>query len=374
MPSPASAAALAEVLPIGVLLADDDGSVLYANPALVEIFDGATPDQTLSQLARHTAYGKAHALWSAGDDRRVRCTLPDGRVLEGLWHRLAGGRSLTVTDATSDALIRRRLRQHNRALAELVATKTELVSALLHEVRTPLTAARTMASLLPSTPDDPVAGALERNLGRLEDVTREIATISGIENGTLDVRSSPVDLGDLLRSVAASLSPPAVVIGLPDASASGDPAALTSGESALLASGESALLTSGGPGLLTSGDPGLLTSGDPGLLTSGDPGLLTSGDPGLLGDMFGRLITAVRAVTGGGDVVEAGRDGEQWRFSLPLPPSVSADQLFTATNATALMFARAVVGRHGGSVGVEHERLTVRLPLMAAPSSEPPPA
>ncbi|MEV6846865.1 PAS domain-containing sensor histidine kinase [Actinoplanes sp. NPDC051411] len=313
-PAPVSAAALAEVLPLGVLLAGDDGRVLYANPALVEIFDGVPPGHTLGELARLTPYGKAEALWSAGDDRRVRCTLPDGRVLEGVWHRLAEGRSLTVADATSDALIRQRLRQHNRALAELVATKTELVSALLHEVRTPLTAARTMASLLPSAPDDPVAGALERNLGRLEAVTREIATISGIENGTLDVRVRPVDLDELLRSVAASLSPPAVVVSAGQA--------------------------------------------------------VAAGDPTLLGEVFARLITAVRAIAGG-DLVEAFPGDGQWRLSLPLPASTAADRLFTATNATALMFARAVIGRHGGSVGIEHSRLTVRLPT-ATPSGPPP--
>jgi len=55
--------------------------VLYANPVLVEIFDGEQPGETLDGLARASAYGKAKALGSASDDRRVRCTLPDGRVL-----------------------------------------------------------------------------------------------------------------------------------------------------------------------------------------------------------------------------------------------------------------------------------------------------
>jgi signal transduction histidine kinase len=350
-PTPASAAALAEVLPVGVLLADDDGRVLYANPALLEIFDGVPPDQTLDSLARHTAYGKAAPLWSASDDRRLRCTLPGGRVLEGVWHRLAGGRSLTVTDATSDALVRRRLRQHNRALAELVATKTELVSALLHEVRTPLTAARTMAALLPSSPDDPVMGALERNLRRLEEVAREIATISGIENGTLDVRFEPTDLNRLLRSVAAGLDPPAVVVADPS-------------------------VASDNPLALASGDPTLLASAEPVLTASDEPVLLVSGDPALLASVFTRLISAVRAVAGG-DVIETGIDEDQWRLGLPLPPETSTDRLFTATgghgNATALMFARAVIGRHGGSVGIEHEHLTVRLPLSPGPWSTPPP-
>ena len=310
-PAPASAAALAEVLPVGVLLAGDDGSVRYANPALLEIFDGPFP-ATLAELAARDPFRPAAALWQAADDRRQRCTLPDGRVLEGTWHRLASGRSLTVTDATSDALIRRRLRQHNRALAELVATKTELVSALLHELRTPLTAARTMASLLPDPPEDPVMGALSRNLGRLEEVTREIATISGIENGTLDLRTESVDLDRLLGEVAARLDPPASA-------------------------------------------------------ASGGGGSAASGDPVLLGEVFERLITAVRAL-GGGDEIAAGPDDGQWRLSLRLPPDTPTDRMFTATgehgNATALMFARAVVGRHDGSVGIEHEHLTVRLPLL----------
>jgi signal transduction histidine kinase len=306
-PTPASAAALAEALPIGVLLAGEDGSVRYANPALREIF-GAPVPATLADLASHDPFRPAAALWRAADDRRQRCKLPDGRVLEGTWRRLDDGRSMAITAATSDALIRRRLREHNRALAELVATKTELVSALLHELRTPLTAARTMASLLPGPPEDPVMSALARNLGRLEEVTREIATISGIENGTLELRTESVDLDRLLGEVAARL----------------------------------------------------------GLLVSGPGGSVLSGDPVLLAEVFERLITAVRAV-GGGDEIAAGPDGTHWRLSLRLPPDTPTDRLFTATgghgNATALMFARAVIGRHDGSVGIEHGQLAVRLPL-----------
>jgi hypothetical protein len=69
----------------------------------------------------------------------------------------------------------------------------------------------------------------------------------------------------------------------------------------------------------------------------------------------------------GGGQVATGADDGQWRLSLALPPDAPTDRLFTATgehgNATALMFARAVIGRHDGSVGIEREHLTVRLPL-----------
>src|SRR6185436_13022847 len=97
---------------------------------------------------------------------------------------------------TSDAQVRRRLREHNRALAELVATKTELVSALLHQVRTPLAAARSMAELLPDSLGDPLLdhalGGVLRNLDRLAAVTDEIATVSGIESGAVDLAELPV--------------------------------------------------------------------------------------------------------------------------------------------------------------------------------------
>jgi hypothetical protein len=72
----------------------------------------------------------------------------------------------------------------------------------------------------------------------------------------------------------------------------------------------------------------------------------------------------------------------QWRISLPLPANGAADQLFTSTgdrsNATALMLARAVLGRLGGTVGIESEDgrpcLMVRLPAVSPAGSTPSPA
>jgi signal transduction histidine kinase len=96
------------------------------------------------------------------------------------------------------------------------------------------------------------------------------------------------------------------------------------------------------------------------------------GDRDRLAEAFERLAAAVRAVGPDPSAVRihaAERDG-QWQVSLPLAQQGAADQLFTTTgergNATALMLARAVVARHGGTVGIESEDgtpcLTVRLP------------
>jgi signal transduction histidine kinase len=201
-----------------------------------------------------------------------------------------------------EAQMRGRLRRHNRALAELAATKTELVSALLHELRTPLTAALGMVGMLPERTGDPLVDEalplIARNLRRIERAAAEIAMISGIESGTIPLAHTEFDLPDLLTEVAGAdfdPTPPA---------------------------GSASLIT---------------------------------GDRERLGQVFERLLGAVRAL-GGPATITAERTGDEWRISLPLPAEQAADRLFTSAgaggNAMALIMARAVVGRLGGSVGV----------------------
>jgi hypothetical protein len=84
---------------------------------------------------------------------------------------------------------------------------------------------------------------------------------------------------------------------------------------------------------------------------------MVTGDRNRLGQVFQRLLTAVRAVGGNADEIAAELIGDRWRIALGLPWRQATDRLFTAGdsggNATALMLARGVVGRHGGRVGVE---------------------
>ena len=206
---------------------------------------------------------------------------------------------------------RRRQRAHNRALAELAATKTELVSVLLHEVRTPLTAAMTMAEMI-SDRDDEAIAVLIRNLRRIDEVTREISTIAGIESGTVALAGDRFDLPALLAEVTGG-----AVAARP---------------------------------------------------TAGD----VIGDRDRLAQVFRRLLGAVRALGGPPEPVGAGLADGQWWVALRLPAGASADRLFTEGNATALMLARAVAGRHGGTVGVEREHLTLRLPSAPPPGSAGP--
>jgi signal transduction histidine kinase len=197
---------------------------------------------------------------------------------------------------------RHRRRQHNRALAELTASKAELVSALLHELRTPLAAALAVVGLLPEkTGDqavDDILPILTRNLHRIDDVVAEIATISGIENGTIQLDQVPFDLPELLTEVTT-------------------------------AAGASYTGPAEGP---------------------------ITGDRARLSQMFHRLLAAVRALGGDGSL-EATIEENRWRVAFRLPPQQPTDRLFTGAggqgNAMALMLARAVTGRHSGHVAVE---------------------
>lgn len=319
---PPVAAVLVQCVDRGIVVLADD-VVVTVNRGFLDLFE--EPDlvgEPVPALAEREP--AAAELWAGrlgGFGRRHRCTLPGGRVVEVRWHELPsdGPRLLAavVGDLTVEAQVRHRLRQHNRALAEVVATKTELVSALLHELRTPLTAALTMVELLPEQTADPLLDEalpmIVRKLRRIDEVVREIATISGIEGGKIPLEEKEFDLPALVAEVAA--------------------------------------------------ETGLTAVARPGSGT-------VTGDRGQLGQVFRRLVAAVRAVGGQDEEMTVELSGDRWRTALRLPSRQATDRLFTTAdaggNATALMLARAIVGRHGGAVGVDSvdgvPHLTVWLP------------
>jgi signal transduction histidine kinase len=329
---------LTDVIPTGVALVHGDGRIALANLAFLRAFDapfGTTLiGMTVAEVSRQEPFHHAAELWDnrPGEGRpgepghRYRCTLPHGREIEGSWHRLeADDRmyAVTVAGVTGEAHVRQRLRDHNRALAELVAARTELVSALLHEVRTPLTSARSMAEMVTGSVGDTfvddVLQVIVRKLDRIRAVTDEIAMINGIENGTVDLTTEPVDLTDLLKQAVQRLGSARPVV------------------------------------------------------VSDDDGPTVYGDPVRLAEAFERLLSAGLAISDPDQPmrIEASAGDAEWLVTLPLPGQGAADRLFTATgaaggNSTALMLARAVLGRHGGSLRVEtHDGvpgLNVRLP------------
>jgi signal transduction histidine kinase len=329
---------LTDAIPTGVALVDGTGRIALANLAFLRTFDapfGTTlVGMTVAEVSRQEPFNHATELWDnrphegrpAEPGHRYRCTLPHGREIEGSWHRLDaddGTYAVTVAGVTGEAHVRQRLREHNRALAELVAARTELVSALLHEVRTPLTSARSMAEMVAGSMSDTfvddVLRVILRKLDRISAVTDEIAMINSIENGTIDLVTEPVDLTDLLRQAVVRLGSTRPVV------------------------------------------------------VSDSDGATVYGDPARLAEAFEGLLSAALAISDPDQPmrVEASAGDAEWLVTLLLPGQGAADRLFTAAgasgNSTALMLARAVLGRHGGSLQIQTRDgvpgLSVRLPI-----------
>jgi signal transduction histidine kinase len=109
---------------------------------------------------------------------------------------------------------RRALRPVARAFAEQDRLRRQLMADVAHELRTPLAILQgRIEGLL-----DGVYPRDETHLAELLDETRHLArlvedlgTLAHAEAGALELRKEPVDLGDLVRDVAASLPRPIAV-------------------------------------------------------------------------------------------------------------------------------------------------------------------
>ncbi|HKS99608.1 MAG TPA: HAMP domain-containing sensor histidine kinase [Rugosimonospora sp.] len=312
---------LVEVLGVGVLIVRDGGDeVVLANERLLELLGVAERGAELAGASvarlRERSDAATVPLWdgiSGGWGRPCQYGLAGGRVASGVWHRLQCGTGapllvLVVSDVTAQTQLRQRLREHNRALAELVATKTELVSVLSHELRTPLTSMNSMLQFLPAGSGDEVldqsVDVIRRNVDRMGALVREISLINGIENNMIEMGTGRVDVADLLRQAVARWN--------------GNPAR------------------------------------DVRLSVAAPAGPPVQGDAEWLTEMVDRVLAVAIAVVPTPAtipvVAHAGETG--WLITVPMPANSAADQLFTATdargNATALMLARAVLSRHGG--------------------------
>ncbi|HEX8050647.1 MAG TPA: HAMP domain-containing sensor histidine kinase [Solirubrobacterales bacterium] len=112
------------------------------------------------------------------------------------------------------AAFRRTLRPVARAFAEQDRLRRQLMADVAHELRTPLAILQgRIEGLL-----DGVYPRDETHLAELLDETRHLArlvedlgTLAHAEAGALELRKELVDLGDLIRDVAASLPRPIVV-------------------------------------------------------------------------------------------------------------------------------------------------------------------
>src|SRR5439155_9829030 len=96
--------------------------------------------------------------------------------------------------------------ERSLAHAEKLAALGELAARIAHEIRNPVTAARSLAQQLAREPASPFAVEHRLILGELERVERQVAALLRFARRE-DLRFEPVDLGELARATLEAFRP-----------------------------------------------------------------------------------------------------------------------------------------------------------------------
>ncbi len=139
------------------------------------------------------------------------------RAIERQRERLLAA-ELKARKATEHA--RSRLEEQNKSLRELDELKTQFMSTLSHELRSPLTSIVSFTDLLKDTepPLGPQAAEfvdiIERNSGRLLRLVSDMLLLGRIEGGSLPLELAPVSAAELLEEAVRARSAPARLRGV----------------------------------------------------------------------------------------------------------------------------------------------------------------
>jgi signal transduction histidine kinase len=328
---------LIEALNVGILLQDEHRRVVLTNAAFVELFAiGLTPDKLRgADMGPRFAEAARRGRPFVGEE----IVLPGGRVVERDYmpvtlHGTTLGHLWVFRDVTAQAEIRRTLEDRNHLLTEISELKTEFVRVASHELRTPLTSIATFASMLELDSIDErdrvaAAGAIRRNAERMQVLVADLLFLAQLESAEPALSLRPLDVAALVRDACA---------GVP---------------------GVAADIAAGPP---YEGDEQLLRQ----LFATVVGVVAAAADPGAAVTV--RASPTDASPTDGWDVTVSTDTAEpatvERLLSTRLPhPEAEGEQ---RTGALALMLAREIAARHGGTLttSVSPTGLTVSLHLI----------
>jgi two-component system phosphate regulon sensor histidine kinase PhoR len=183
----------------GVLIADAQGIIQFANPAAGKLFQSANPiHHSLTEVIRH------HQLVEAW--RRCRETGELQSESVELPNRHQYLQLIVIPDSqTSGSLL---LVQDLTRIRRLETVRRDFISNLSHELRTPLASLKALTETLQDGAlDDPPAARkfidqIQTEVDALSQMVTELLELSRIESGRLALDLQPVSPSDLLFSAA----------------------------------------------------------------------------------------------------------------------------------------------------------------------------
>ena len=246
--SPSSLAGTLETLPAGLLQLVDQGQIAYAwlpvggrpslvvggrsggsGPAIYFIHDETALEQTLDQLRLALGVGALVLAILAIVAARflARGVLAPVEAASRAAEQIEGGDLSARVPVTSDDEFGTWAKRFNRMAATLDGTIGRLEAAqdqnrrfvadVSHELRTPVSALVAEASILRDHLDDLPAASrragelIVEDIARLRTLVEELMELSRFDAETEEVQVQPVDLGRLIRDVAATRSRDAVL-------------------------------------------------------------------------------------------------------------------------------------------------------------------
>lgn len=195
-------AAVLDQMTDGVLIADEQGIVQFANPAAGRLFQSADPVQhSVAEVIRH------HQLVEAWRRCRETGELQSESVEVPTRHQFL--QLIVVPDAHAAGSLL--LVQDLTRIRRLETVRRDFISNLSHELRTPLASLKALTETLrDGALDDPPAARhfvdqVQVEVDALTQMVTELLELSRIESGRLSLDLQPAAPCDLLDSVAGRM-------------------------------------------------------------------------------------------------------------------------------------------------------------------------
>jgi two-component system phosphate regulon sensor histidine kinase PhoR len=188
-----------------VIMVGQDGIVLLANPAVRAILGVAPDAMTGRPFAEAIAHEPLRRLLEAGRPGSAELLLPDGRT--------AQASLIVVTTEYGEAVGLAAILRDISLLKELDQMKTDFVSTVSHDLKSPIMAIAMTAELLLKAP--PAPGGEQAYRDRCERILRSATNMTELVTDLLDLgkieaglerAGEPLDLVPLIADVVKALS------------------------------------------------------------------------------------------------------------------------------------------------------------------------